>query len=475
MKNSADAYVYFIAVIASLGGLLFGYDTAVISGTVGYFEEYFVLTPAEVGWGVASALVGCIAGCMLAGPLGYRYGRKKSLILCALLFFIGALGTALPVTFSHFVIFRIVGGIGMGIASFVVPVYLAEVSPRAKRGALGTFYQFAIAFGILLTYLINYLVQRSGTHEWLVDMGWRWMFGLGGVPAVILLLVSWLLPESPRWLTQVGRHEECLRLLERINGERQRASEVHAEIKQDLASESNSTGIIASGMAGALMLAIALQILSQTTGINVVIYYATKLLSSIGTGDTSSILGNVFFQNVLIGLAVALSVFVAWYYIERAGRKPLMILGCISVAATLLIIGFAVYLQMTGVWLLAVIIVFIFAFGGTIGPLTWILVSEISPNSHRASIVSIATVFFWLTNVVVAQTFPMMNDDPYLVAKFHGAFPFFIYGGLTLIFLWVCYRFLPETKGRSLEEIGQHMKLNKSVNEKVSKSAYEKS
>ncbi|EJZ7017887.1 sugar porter family MFS transporter [Salmonella enterica] len=464
----SNTYVYFIAAIASLGGLLFGYDTAVISGAVNYFEKYFSLTPAELGWGVSSALVGCILGSILSGPISDKYGRKKSLIICAILFFVGALGTAFPVTFGQFVTFRIVGGVGMGIASFVVPVYLAEIAPREKRGALGTFYQFSIAFGILLTYLINYAVQSSGEHAWLVDSGWRWMFGLGAIPAAILLLVSQIVPESPRWLAQKGRDSVCLALLERINGDKTRAREVQQEIKRDLAGSTHSKGVFAAGLGGVLLLAIVLQVLSQSTGINVVIYYATKLLSSIGTGGSDSIWGNVFFQNVLIGLAVALSVFVALYYIERAGRRPLMIWGCVSVATSLLVIGFAVYLQMTGVWLLGVIIFFIFSFGGTIGPLTWIVVSEISPNAHRATIVSIATVFFWLTNVVVAQTFPIINDNPMLIATFHGAFPFFIYGGLTLVFLWVCLRFLPETKGRSLEEIGQHMqqqtnKANSSV------------
>jgi SP family xylose:H+ symportor-like MFS transporter len=455
MKSTT--YVYFVAIVASLGGLLFGYDTAVISGAVNYFELHFSLTPIELGWGVSSALVGCIIGSVISGKLSDRFGRKKSLITCAILFFIGALGTAFPETFSQFVIFRIIGGIGMGIASFVVPVYLAEIAPREKRGALGTFYQFAIAFGILLTYMVNYLVQNSGEHQWLIDYGWRWMFGLGAIPAAILLLVSQIVPESPRWLTQKGHDKACLALLERINGDKNRAREVQQEIKNDLNDVKASQGLFAAGLAGVLLLAIVVQILSQSTGINVVIYYATKLLSSIGTGGSDSILGNIFFQNVLIGLAVALSVFVALYYIERAGRKPLMVWGCICVAASLLVIGSAVFLQVTGIWLLAVIIFFIFAFGGTIGPLTWIIVSEISPNAYRGTIVSVATVFFWLTNVVVAQTFPMINDSPYLVETFHGAFPFFVYGGLTLIFLWVCLRFLPETKGRSLEEIGRSM------------------
>lgn len=458
----SNYYVYFVASIASLGGLLFGYDTAVISGAVNYFEQYFVLTPAELGWGVSSALVGCILGSLLSGIMSTKLGRKKSLIICAFLFFVGAIGTAYPQTFTQFVWFRIIGGVGMGIASFVVPVYLAEIAPREKRGALGTFYQFAIAFGILLTYLVNYGVQSTGEHEWLVNQGWRWMFGLGAVPALILLVVSQVVPESPRWLTQQGQHQKCLKLLERINGDnKQRALEVHEEIKADLNMPSNSKNLFAAGFAGVLLLAIIVQILSQTTGINVVIYYATKLLKSIGTGGGENIWNNIFFQNVLIGLAVALSVFVALYYIEKAGRKPLMIWGCICVSSSLLIIGLAVYFQMTGIWLLGVVIFFIFAFGGTIGPLAWIIVSEISPNTYRGTIVSIATVFFWLTNVVVAQTFPMINDSIYLIETFNGAFPFFLYGGLTLIFLWVCIRFLPETKGRSLEEIGAQLKNKK--------------
>lgn len=462
----SNYYVYFIAVVASLGGLLFGYDTAVISGAVNFFEQHFSLTSAELGWGVSSALVGCIIGSILSGPMSNKFGRKKSLIACALLFLVGAVGTAYPQTFSQFVCFRIIGGIGMGIASFVVPVYLAEIAPREKRGALGTFYQFAIAFGILLTYLVNYSVQSNGEHQWLVETGWRWMFGLGAIPALILLIVSQVIPESPRWLTQQGQDEKCLKLLEKINaGDKKRANEVLQEIKADLSKNKGSKNVFAAGLGGVLLLAIVLQVLSQSTGINVVIYYATKLLSSIGTGGGESIWSNVFFQNVLIGLAVALSVFVALYYIERAGRKPLLVCGCFCVAASLLVIGIAVYLQITGLWLLFVIIFFIFAFGGTIGPLTWIVVSEISPNAYRSTIVSIATVFFWLTNVVVAQTFPMINDDPYLIEQFHGSFPFFIYGGLTLILLWVCIRFLPETKGRSLEEIGNNIqKIGKKRN-----------
>lgn len=460
-----NSYIYFIAVVASLGGLLFGYDTAVISGAVNYFETYFSLSSAELGWGVSSALVGCIIGSVLSGSISDRYGRKKSLVACAFLFLIGALGTALPMTFNQFIWFRIAGGVGMGIASFVVPVYLAEVSPHNKRGAIGTFYQFAIAFGILLTYFINYIVQSGAETAWLVTMGWRWMFGLGAIPAVILLVAAQMLPESPRWLTLKGRDKDCLALLEKINSSHQEALNVQQEIKNDLSQSAKKKGILASGLFNVLMLAIVLQVLSQATGINVVIYYATKLLNSIGTGGTESIWGNVFLQNVLIGLAVFLSVFVALYYIEKIGRKPLMVWGCACVAGSLLLIGFAVYLQMTGIWLLGVIIFFIFAFGGTIGPLTWIVVSEISPNSHRGTIVSIATVFFWLTNVIVAQTFPMINDNVKLNEIFHGAFPFFIYGGLTLVFLWVCLCFLPETKGRSLEEIGRDMQ-KKSVRRK---------
>jgi len=453
MKSSL--YIYFVAVVSSLGGLLFGYDTAVISGAVNFFEAYFHLSPAELGWGVSSALVGCIVGSLISGPFSDRFGRKKSLLLCALLFLVGALGTAFPTSFAEFVSFRIVGGIGMGIASFVVPVYLAEVSPRDKRGMLGTFYQFAITFGIFFTYLINYLIQRAGSDSWLLETGWRWMFGLGAVPALVLLAVAPFVPESPRWLMKRGDKAACLSLLQRINNDPQRALEVQQEIEQDLSATPGRRNLFAAKLGGVLALAIVLQVLSQSTGINVVIYYATKLLNSIGTGSSTSVLGNVFFQNILIGFSIAVATFVAWYYIERIGRKPLMIWGCVSVAASLLVIGSAVYLQITGLWLLAVILFFIFAFGGTIGPLTWIVVSEISPNSHRGTIVSIATVFFWLTNVVVAQTFPMINDSPALNAQFHGSLPFFIYGGLTLVFLWVCVRFLPETKGRSLEAIGR--------------------
>ncbi|MCQ1060811.1 sugar porter family MFS transporter [Photobacterium sp. ZSDE20] len=455
-KLSAPQYGFLVALICSVGGLLFGYDIAVISGAVQYFSAYFDLSPAMVGWGVSSALIGCMAGAGVASTLSEKYGRKKVLHLSAILFAVSAIGSSMPDTFSELVIYRVIGGFGMGLSSMIVPVYLSEISPSDKRGFYGSFNQVMITFGILCTYFINYVIVSGRGLDWLVETAWRWMFFGELIPAAVLAIAAFFLPESPRWLVQQKRSTEAKAILAKANGN-EKAPTILNEIEVDISRTTISNkGIYESGLGKVLWMAIAVACLSQATGINVIIYYTTVLLNSIGTGDGGTTLwGDVFFQNVLIGVVCFSAAIVAAKNADKLGRRPMMIWGSLIVAATIILVGLAVLTGNTGIWLLAVIMTYLFAFGSTCGPLPWVIAAEICPNSHRNRIVSKSTLLFWFTNVIVAQTFPMMNDSPWLQEHFNGSFPFFIYGLFSLMLAYICYRYLPETKGKTVEEIYQ--------------------
>ncbi|MFB2844517.1 MFS transporter, partial [Aeromonas jandaei] len=308
------------------------------------------------------------------------------------------------------------------------------------------------------TYFINFVIAQGATHEWLVNDGWRYMFLGEVVPAILLLVASFFIPESPRWLVMKGDEKQAKKILLNINGESE-AKNVFQDIKSDIAiSHDSREGIFKSGLGKILFIAVALAMLSQATGINVIIYYATVLLNSIGTSDGGpSIWSSVFFQNVLIGVTVFVSAFFPIFTVERWGRRPLMIWGSLGVAVTIITVGLALFFGHTGIWLLAVLLVYLAIFGATLGPLPWILMSEICPNSHRNKIVAISTLLFWFANVIVAQTFPMMNDSVMLKEVFKGSFPFFVYGGFSMALAYICHRYLPETKGKSIEQVYQNL------------------
>jgi sugar porter (SP) family MFS transporter len=449
--SGSVAYVFFVCLVASLGGLLFGYDTAVISGAIGFLQTRFALDPKWTGWAASSALVGCIMGVSVSGMLNDWFGRKKVLIAAGVLFLISAIGTALPRNLAEFIIYRIVGGIGVGAASITSPMYIAEISPARIRGRMVSVNQFAIVLGMLVVYFVNYFIAEQGADEWNVQFGWRWMFGSEAVPVILFLALLFLVPESPRWLTKQNRGDEALAVLAKVNG-RETAKKELAAIKDAIAHETGSiTQLFLPGMRIVLVIGVVLAVLQQVTGINVFLYYAPEIFKKLGSGTNIALLETVVVGAVNLGFTV----FAIWT-VDRLGRKPLMVIGAAGMGISLFAMGLAAYYQKTEVWVLIFILSYIASFALSIGPVTWVILSEIFPTQIRGRAMSIATFCLWSANFVVSQTFPMMNDNKWLVDKFHRGFPFWLYGALCavlVVFVWV---FVPETKGKTLEEIERH-------------------
>lgn len=448
-------YVWLVCIVAAIGGLLFGYDTAVISGAIGFLQTRFTLDPKWTGWAASCALVGCIVGVSFAGILSDRLGRKKVLIISAVLFLISALGTALPRNLAEFIIFRIIGGIGVGAASMTSPMYIAEISPARIRGRLVSVNQFAIIFGMLVVYFVNYFIAGQGTEQWNVQFGWRWMFGSESLPAILLLLLLFFVPESPRWLIKQNKSDKALAILTRVGGNRHAKQEL-AAIEDAIAHETGSISqLFQPGMKIVLVIGVVLAVLQQVTGINVFLYYAPEIFKKLGTGTNTALL-----QTIVVGAVNLTFTVIAIWTVDKLGRKPLMIFGAAGMGISLLAIGLAAFYQRTEIWVLIFILSYIACFALAVGPVTWVILSEIFPTKIRGRAMAIATICLWAANTIVSQTFPMMNENSWLVEKFHHGFPFWVYGAFCVIEVLFIIFFVPETKGKTLEEIEKHwMKL----------------
>ena len=329
-----------ISMVATLGGLLFGYDTAVVSGAIGFIRQHFVLDAIRMGWAASSALVGCMIGAAIAGALSDWAGRKKILMLSAFLFTVSALGAAFPRNLTELILARILGGIGIGTASVLSPLYISEISPARMRGRLVSLNQLAIVSGILLVYLVNSQIARAGDELWNMNLGWRWMFGFGSLPAVIFWALLFFVPESPRWLSKQGRNGEALSILTRVGGTAHAQSELK-EIEESLLQEQGTIWeLFKPGMRVALFVGVALAILSQITGINVVMYYAPEIFKSAGSKATQAIGDTVF-----VGIINLLLTLVAIWLVDRAGRKKLLILPTLGMGIFLAMLGGAFYFE----------------------------------------------------------------------------------------------------------------------------------
>ena len=448
-EHQGWTYLGVICFVATLGGLLFGYDTAVIAGAIGFLQKRFALTPLEEGWAAASALAGCVLGAALAGTISDRLGRRRMLIVAAVLFLVSAVGTAVPPTLFWFDVFRLLGGIGVGAASMCSPMYIAEISPARIRGRMVSLNQLAIVFGMLAVYFVNYYIASLGDEAWNVQTGWRWMFGSEAIPALALLVLLLFVPESPRWLTEQGRRTEAVRVLTRINGPAQAEREI-GEIEQAIASESGSLDqLLLPGMRLALTIGVVLAVLQQVTGINVFLYFAPEIFKSISGAESSAAL----LQTIVVGAVNMLFTVVAIWTVDRWGRKPLMILGFSGMGICLLFLGLAAYLQRTDTWVLVCMLGYIASFALSVGPVTWVILSEIFPTRIRGRAMAIATVCLWTANLAVSQTFPMLDKNEWLIATFRHAFPFWLYGAFCLVAIVFVIGWVPETKGRTLEEI----------------------
>ena len=442
------AYVVFLSSVASLGGLLFGYDTAVIAGAIGPLQQKFGLSPAMTGWAVSCALAGCMAGVAAAGAASDRYGRKKVLIAAAVCYFVSAVGTALPRNITDFIIFRTIGGLGVGAASMAAPLYIAEVSPARVRGRTVSINQFAIVSGILLVYFVNWWIAGLGNEAWNVETGWRWMFGSEALPAAMLLVLLFLVPESPRWLMGRGREAEARKVLDRTGGEVAAGREIE-EIRDTLTGERvRLRELVGPGLRRLVLIGIVLAVLQQVTGINVIIYYSSEIFKKLGAASDTALL-----QTVTVDLVNLSFTIVAIWSVDWLGRKPLMLIGAAGMGVSQVLFGINLYLGNLGMMNLVWVLAYIAFFASSLGPVVWVMLAEIFPNRVRGRAMALATISLWAANLVVSQTFPMLNDHPWLVETFHRAFPFWVYAALCAVTVVFVLVYIPETKGRSLEEI----------------------
>ncbi|HEV3326270.1 MAG TPA: D-xylose transporter XylE [Puia sp.] len=525
-----QVYITLLTLVAAIGGLLFGYDTAVVNGAeksltalyitpitntahadyavmmISQYKNLLVVVlfivlliisaqiirlsgprkggiasilllgvlsywavsfaghpisylPADLkdtanaikGFVIASALIGCVIGGASAGFISKSLGRKNGLVISAVCFFVSAIGAWRPETFNFFgtldvysfVIYRIIGGIGVGIASMISPMYIAEIAPAGVRGKLVSFNQLAIISGMLVIYFVNYFIARQGDEQWLITEGWRWMFFSGVIPAGIFFILLFFVPETPRYLAMKGKDEQALKVLEKIGGKEQ-AEATLGEIKATL-HEKNAPWLSYGFFV--IFIGIMLSVFQQFVGINAVLYYASNIFRNMGASTDSSLL-----QTIIVGVVNGVFTVVAIVTVDKFGRKPLMIIGSIGMAVSMIALGFAFYSGNVGLVALIFMLTYTAAFAMSWGPVTWVLLAEIFPNSIRGAL-SIAVAAQWIANWVVSLSFPIMNDSDQLNRSFHHGFAYWIYGVmgiLSAVFMW---KLVPETKGKTLEEI----------------------
>ena len=436
-------YLYLITSAAALGGLLFGYDTAVIAGAIGFLQTKFELSAAMTGWAASSAIWGCLFGAMFAGIASDRLGRKKVLLATAVLFSLSAVGSAIPDTLTQFVIARFIGGVGVGAASMLSPLYISEIAPANKRGMLVTLYQLAIVLGINIVYFINLLIAGSGTESWNIEKGWRYMLGSETIPALLFFVMLLLVPESPRWLAAKGKERKAAEILERVNGPKN-AKKILGEIKDTLKEEKGTLKeLFSTHMRIPLAVGLVLALFSQITGINAIIYYAPEIFKNIGFGSESALQ-----QTVVVGLINTIFTFVAIRYIDRVGRRTLLLWGLSGMIICLFGVGFVFFIgQSSSFWTLIFILGFTASFSSSLGPIPWVIISEIFPMKIRGLAMSFAIVTLWLGVILITQFTPILLDS------IGGAFTFWIFMANSAILLIFTYKMIPETKGRTLEEI----------------------
>ena len=435
-------YLMLLTGAAALGGLLFGYDTAVISGAVGFLQKHFHLDAGLTGWAASSALIGCIFGAMFGGPLSDRYGRKIMMLFCAVLFACSGIASALPHLLSQFVWARFAGGFAIGAVSVLSPLYIAEIAPEGIRGRLVSLYQLAIVTGILVVFFVNMLIQRMGNEAWNVAYGWRFMMGSLALPSSLFGFLVLFIPESPRWLMKMGRRPEAESILVRVGGRNAADREIR-QIEESFSQEQCKFSELFTGSyQPALVIGVALAIICQFSGINAIMYYAPEIFRSIGAGRDSA-----FTQTVSIGVVNLLFTFVAVWLADKAGRKALLVGGSIVQVIALTAVGIMFARAIGGLWLLFFIVLFTAAFASAMGPVPWIVISEIFPTKIRGRAMSAAILVLWTSCFIVSQTFPM------LVAAIGNAKTFWIYAMCSLLGLIFILMKVPETRGKTLEEI----------------------
>jgi len=452
MSKQKRNKILLITLVASLGGFLFGFDMAVISGVLPLVQKQFALGASQEGWFVSSALVGCIIGVAASGELSDRYGRRKPLILTAFLFVASAIGCALSPSLPGVIAFRVLGGIGIGIASNVVPLYISEIAPAQIRGRLVTYYQFALTLGILVAYLSN-AALLNGVSTQIANPSvlsnifnqeiWRGMLGIGVLPAVLFLSGLLLIPESPRWLMQKGKTDEAKLIISKITG--QTLTEISADqvILENNSPKSGYKELFAPSMRKALLIGILLPLFSQFSGINAIIYYGPRILGNAGVSLSNSLISQVIF-----GLANMLFTLFAIWKVDSWGRRPLYLYGTAGAAISLILTGVCFYFDATSsIWLLICVLAFLACFACSIGPLKFVVASEIFPGAIRGRALAISIMVMWVADTIVGQITPI------LLNKIGSAGTFWFFAFFCIVAFIAVYKLLPETKGKSLEEI----------------------
>ncbi len=452
-------FIWGVTLVSAMGGLLFGYDWVVIGGAKPFYEAFFNLTtPSQIGWAMSSALVGCLAGALLSGGLSDRFGRKRLLLLAAFLFTVTGVLTALAPSFEVFVINRLLGGVAIGLASNLSPMYIAEISPAAMRGRFVAVNQLTIVIGILAAQLANWLIAEpvpagasSATilASWNGQTGWRWMFGAEAVPAVLFFLLMLLVPESPRWLVKNGRADRAGRVLERVGGPGF-AAEALADIRATL--DAGEIGrvrfrdLLEPGLAKVLLIGVVLAVYQQWCGINVIFYYAQEIFTAAGYG-----VSDVLFNIVVTGAVNLIFTLVAIRLVDRRGRKPLMLAGSAGLAVVFGLVGASYALHSRGVHILILVVAAMALYALSLAPVTWVLLSEIFPNRIRGAAMSVSTFALWAACFVLTYTFPHLNKG------LGPAGTFWIYAGISVFGFLVIRSRVRETKGKTLEEIEREL------------------
>src|SRR6267142_362342 len=457
--NYNVGYVWLISSVAAMGGLLFGWDWVVIGGAKPFFQRYFALTSeTQIGWANSCALIGCLAGALAAGALSDKLGRKRLLIVSALLFAVTSLGNALAHNFSIFIAWRILGGVAIGLASNLSPMYIAEIAPAQIRGRLVAINQLTVVVGILLAQYINWFLVRNlpqgATDEfirnsWFGQQGWRWMFGLTAAPALLFFIGMWLVPESPRWLAKNGNPARARGILAKI-GDEAYADAAIADIKCTLAQEDvqrvRFSDLLQPAMRKVLVLGVVLAVFQQWCGINVIFNYAEEIFRAAGY-DISSVLKNIAWTGS-VNLAFT---FVALGVVDRAGRRPLMLLGSIGLAVIYVAMGFCYSTGVKGLPMLLLVLAAIGCYAMSLAPVTWVVISEVFPNRIRGAAMAVAVSALWIACFILTYTFPLLN------ATLGSAKTFWLYAAICVAgFIFIKLK-LPETRGKSLEQIEREL------------------
>lgn len=455
-SRTNKSYLLLISLVSAMGGLLFGYDWVLVGGAKPFYEAFFGIEnfPVMQGWVMGSAILGCLVGVMVAGSLADRYGRRPLMVVSSLVFIAAAIGTGAADSLSWFIVYRILGGIGIGIASNLSPMYIAEVAPGDIRGRMVSINQLTIVLGILAAQIVNWLIAQPVVPgedlaaSWNGQMGWRWMFWSGGVPAVLFFFMLFLIPESPRWLAMRERYASATAILSRIGGQDYANRELEG-IRAAAGRTEEKAGfreLFKGKMPGILLIGVVVAAFQQWCGLNVVFNYAQEIFAAAGYG-----VSDILFNIVVTGVTNVIFTFVGMYTVDRLGRRSLLLFGASGLACIYILMGLCYYLHITGWAVLLMVVLAIACYAMTLAPVTWVVISEIFPNRIRGMAMAVSTFSLWAACFVLTYTFPLLNAGL-------GAYgTFWLYAVICILGFFFVKSRLPETKGKSLEEIEQEL------------------